>query len=150
MSLLDAFPKNPFQPTLQHTAQTGLPIKIPWTNKAISLGTAFSSSATDKRRPFLKEHPFSDDSLNQSSLVFTSGSQGSLDVVTGSASSSSYQHVQLSIAGEIETPLIDVSARVNYEKKVTEDKNASCSHSLEIFVRRLIDSVSGLQRKPTF
>lgn len=124
MSLLDAFPEDPFQPTLRYAAKTQIPISVPWSNESIKLGTAFSISPTSGQCS-LSRNAFSDASLNQNALLFTGGSQGSLNVAIDSVSGRSSQHVDLSVTGQIGFSWAEGSGRAKYETHAKSDSNAS-------------------------
>jgi hypothetical protein len=124
MGLLEDFPEDPFAPSLSYAASRLLPVRVPWTNELIKLGTSLAVSKTEKST-FTDKIAFNDQSLASSGLIFTPGSSGSFRNISSTESASSSDHASLSLQGEIGGKGLSASGRGQFESRARSDRNVS-------------------------
>lgn len=119
----EAFPENPFLPSIAFAAIQQLPISIPWTNQPIDLGAGFNTRNAASSTPFCTTKAFSENSLANASPVFYEDSTGSYVESTSNSGSDSYDHLDFSVAASVGGSVLGASGRGKYETKALSNKD---------------------------
>lgn len=126
MGLVEDFPENPFVPTLRWAATQLTPLRLSCGHNPIKLGSTLSVSHNkNQKSSFSDSSAFSRSSLEQSRIVFISGSGGSITQTSSFGGASAQKDVNFSIHGEIGGDLLGAEVRVNYEKHTLDSSSVS-------------------------
>ncbi|KAK3395071.1 hypothetical protein B0H63DRAFT_63899 [Podospora didyma] len=126
MGLVEDFPQDPFFPSLRYAATCQAPVRLPWAKESIMLGTSLSVSRQDAvKSSFLDKSlsALSKESLEQSQLVYSCVSRGSVVTAETKTEASSHEHSDYSISASIGGSFLGASGRVRYERAAASDEN---------------------------
>ncbi|KAK3380772.1 hypothetical protein B0T24DRAFT_200500 [Lasiosphaeria ovina] len=131
MGLVDDFPHDPLMPSLRYAATCQIPVNLPWAREPVLLGTSLSVSRQQGvKSEFLDKSrsAFSQQSLDESPLVFTSASGGKVTMAESMGAASAYEHTDFSLSGSIGGSFLGAEGEAKYEKTVASDSSQSqCS-----------------------
>lgn len=116
------------RPSIQRAAACGL-ISIPWTRQPVSLGLGFDSQITDpKADPFQWSNcAFDNPQLKESKIVYHrfDNCRGTYLSAATTRSTSSIEHLSLSLGVTVGNDLLGASVTGSYDKSVLDNKAVS-------------------------
>lgn len=125
MKIEDAFPEDPFQPSIKWAGITQAPITVPWAQKRVRFGAGFNTQQEPADDLFTKHTAFDLASLQRVRLLYRQCQSTSLLDNSTVATSDASEHCSFSLDASVGGKLLGVSGRGSYEKSVRDNANVS-------------------------
>lgn len=115
---------DPLIPTVSRRAEIGQPLRLPWYQRFIPLGTCFRSELATTENPFVVTSAFNAKSLEQAKLFFNAhDGDASYKSSESFSSSSSTDHLSVSVGAGISCPVLSASVSCQYDRDTMENND---------------------------
>ena len=117
--------EDPAQPSLARQAESGVPLRFPWTAQVLKPGTSFDSLYLSSSHPFLGNSPFDCGALGHSTFVYTDDSGGRASYVSTSSTTvgSSRDHFSAGLGVTVGCSFLNASVSGQYDKDVMNNND---------------------------
>lgn len=123
MNIEDAFPEDPFEPTVKYAGVNQTPFAVPWAEGRVPLCAGFNTHRAQNDALFLKLSAFQD--TPGTSLQYRECQSTSIKDESGTNIATSSENTSFAISASVGGSFLGASGRGSYEKSVRDNKNVS-------------------------
>jgi hypothetical protein len=123
MDLIDAFPEDPFEPTVKYAGLSQTPFAVPWAQGRVPLGAGFNTHRGPSDALFFERSAFRD--TLDTPLQYRECQTTSIKDESGTNIATASENTSFAISASVGGSFLGASGRGSYEKSVRDNNNVS-------------------------